>query len=665
MEDESPDLERTEDVAGAVDVIWIFVSFVLVVLMQAGFACYEVGTVRAASSTRPILLKNVGDATVSLAAWYLLGNSIAFGTEVGGVFGKPSIFLSENPFAETSDKEVAVPFLEFLYMWAFAATCTTIVSGAVADRIPFKAYIVYALLTSALFYPLLAHAVWAEEGWASSSRENPLMGCGVLDFAGSGVVHMLGGGISHFISRKVKSRPARFFKAGEWDAESNLKNPTNCRQLNEAGFRPNDSAWTTLGCFLLWIGWYGFNCGSTLELSTIESQNTAGRAAINTTFGAAFGGIFSVCFELVYHVWSPWYRKGEEIEDPLHEIDFDMDAELAADTEQDPQQHAADAARQRREREKLQREQLSDQTLRKISVYKEEHPGSVDKPCEENTLKWPSREFKWPFSTHMDLHGAAVNGILAGLVGITAGCATMSYHWVFFVSFMSALLYHAWYRKFICWMIDDAVSAGAVHLVCGAWGLIAAGFTGVEAARMDAGFPAEDECGRVSQLGLNLVAVVAIVIYAYACTWMIWGVLRGLKIVDLAEEGDVKTQREPEEITRLRDEMIQNDLQKDEISTEKEQKIDSQFVGLTNRVDDGDTAMGAYVQQIAALTERVRKLENPSTTVTSSTPGQTPSSNTAAQQTDTAAQQRAPAADPAGQTPSASTTPRPFLCLPS
>lgn len=78
---------------------------------------------------------------------------------------------------------------------------------------------------------------------------------GTLDFAGSGVVHMFAGGIGIFITRKVKSRGARFFKAKEWDSESNLKNHTNRPQINEAGFRPNDPAWMTLGCFLLWLGW--------------------------------------------------------------------------------------------------------------------------------------------------------------------------------------------------------------------------------------------------------------------------------------------------------------------------------------------------------------------------------------------------------------------------
>ena len=89
----------------------------------------------------------------------------------------------------------------------------------------------------------------------------------------------------------------------------------------------------------------------------------------------------------------------------------------------------------------------------------------------------------------------------------------MSYHWAIGVSFVSALLYHVSHRGFMCCMVDDAVAAGAVHLVCGAWGLVAAGFTGVEAARLDAGYPPEDVCGRGSQTLVNLLMAVVILIY--------------------------------------------------------------------------------------------------------------------------------------------------------
>ena len=89
----------------------------------------------------------------------------------------------------------------------------------------------------------------------------------------------------------------------------------------------------------------------------------------------------------------------------------------------------------------------------------------------------------------------------------------MSYHWAVGVSFVSALLYHVSYRGFMCCMIDDAVAAGAVHLVAGAWGLVAAGFTGVEAARVEAGYQPEHVCSRGSQTLVNLLMTVIIFVY--------------------------------------------------------------------------------------------------------------------------------------------------------
>ncbi|CAB1119547.1 unnamed protein product [Ectocarpus sp. CCAP 1310/34] len=402
---------------------------------------HQVGAIRA-TSTKHILLKNIGDATVSLVAWYLLGYGFAFGEDAGHFIGTSFFVFTGSPFAATSGNSTAVSFLDCLFQWSFAATCTTVVSGAVADRIPVKAYLVYAFLTSALFYPLLAHAVWADDGWASPARENPLFGCGVIDFAGSGIVHMLGGAIGLFISKKVRSRPGRFFPPKHWDGT--LKNHTDQPQLNEAGFRSNDATWMTLGTFLLWLGWYGFNCGSVSEISTTESQNAAGRAALNTSIGAgehwvllqfytceapndslkkswsitfeyarggasiqiehrtpsyraqrwrcrAWGCAFSMLFELGYHRWSPEYRRGDDIEDPLHVATFDVDGGEEAD---------------RAERVRLAENDLGEKTLAIIAKHNAEHEKEA---------------FTWPWSTHINLHGAACNGILAGLVGITAG----------------------------------------------------------------------------------------------------------------------------------------------------------------------------------------------------------------------------------------------------
>eukprot|EP00752_Nemacystus_decipiens_P014589 g12992.t1 len=529
----------------------------------------RVGAIRATSS-RSILLKNLSDATVSLVAWYMFGYGIAFGEDAGHVVG--------TDFGDTSSENIAMSSLECLFAWSFAATCTTVVSGAIADRIAFKAYIVYAFLTSAVFYPLLAHAVWAEKGWASTTVEDPLFDCGVIDFAGSGVVHMSAGGIGIFIARKVKSRGARFFKAREWDRETNLKNHTDRPQINEADFSPNDPAWMTLGCFLLWLGWYGFNCGSTLQISTIEKQNTAGRAAVTTTVGAASGCIFSMLIELVYNLWAPKYRQQDPVDDPLHVAPFDVDAG-------EPASH------------RLGQPQLVPQPRARAVLRKE----TLDKIKRHEKTENKSG-FTWPFSTHVNLHGAAVNGILAGLVGITAGCATMSYQAAIGVSFVSALLYHVSYRGFICLMIDDAVSAGAVHLVCGGWGLLAAGFTAMDDARLDAGYPSSDQCGMGWQTLANFLM-------AFCCTWILWAVLRALQMVELAEEGEVHAKEENRELAEFEDKVARQFEEEGAKENERMETI-GELTRRLNALEANTFAGTGSVDRFEALTSRVSRLEN-------------------------------------------------------
>eukprot|EP00903_Cladosiphon_okamuranus_P022254 g20464.t1 len=518
------------NVANAVDIIWIFFCLVLVTLMQPGFACYEVGAISGTSSIRPILLKNIGDASVSLVAWICIGYALSSGKDKGGLIGGTFFALTDGPFEETgSETTAAMDFLTCLYRWSFAAACTTIISGAVADRIPFKTYIIYAFLTSAIFYPVLAHWVWAEKGWASPYKEKPIFGCGVLDFAGSGVVHMCGGGIGLIIAKLVTPRRGRFFPGNYWDNHttqwrSRLKNHTDRPQINEADFSSNDMAWMTLGGFLLWIGWYGFNCGSTLGISTNESQRTAGRAALNTTIAAAFGCVFSILIELAYHLRSPSYRRDEDIVDPLHKATRDWDARIVDNDALDD------------DTRNMITKENSDEIVKMIKDHRNAH--RLEGPW------W--RSFTWPYSTHENIHGAAVNGILAGLVGITAGCATMSYASAVWVSLVSALVYHVLYRMIICCKIDDAVGAGAVHFGCGMWGLVAAGFTATDDdRRVDAGYPPIDKCSSGSQVSANVLMAAIILLYVPVCTVVLWTLL---SILGLAKEaGDGVSNPRPED----------------------------------------------------------------------------------------------------------------------
>eukprot|EP00903_Cladosiphon_okamuranus_P011584 g10897.t1 len=514
----------TKVLAQALDVNWISFCLVLVLLMQAGFASYEVGAIRE-TSTRYILLKNISDATVSLVAWYMLGYGIAFGDDAGRVIGTSQFFFA----------------------------------GAIADRIPFKAYIVYSFLTSALFYPLLAHGVWSKEGWAAAFEGgNPVLTCGVLDFAGSGVVHMAAGGIGIFIARKVKSRGARFFKAREWDSGSNIKNHTDRPQINEAGFRPNDPAWMTLGCFLLWLGWYGFNCGSTYGISTTEAQTTAGRAAMNTTIAAASGCIFSMLIELVYHLWSPEYRQQDPIDDPLHVIPLNVDAGSPEGLEE----------RKRRAETILRKE-----TLDKIKRHKdyEEKAG-----------------FTWPFSTHKNLHTAAVNGILAGKPRRGGGVfreSTVYMGLIVFYGYRPGVRPYAW-----------AISKAGGRYV----GILSVfnSYGGV--------------------YGMLILVVSWGSQQAFGCTWVLWGVLRALRLVELAERGEVHAKAADKDLADFEDRVadhFEEETRKDNRRLERIEELTRRLDGLEN------SSRTALNNNFEALTSRMDQLENALWSSTSPGPG--------------------------------------------
>ncbi|CAM9936667.1 unnamed protein product [Ectocarpus sp. 4 AP-2014] len=281
-------------------------------------------------------------------------------------------------------------------------------------------------------------------------------------------------------------------------------------------------------------------------------------------------------FELGYHRWSPKYRRGDDIEDPLHLAPFDVDGGEEAD---------------RAERLRIAETGLSAKTLEKIVEHNAEHEREA---------------FTWPWSTHINLHGAACNGILAGLVGITAGCATMSPHAAIGVSFVSALLYHVSYRGFICLMIDDAVSAGAVHLVCGAWGVIAAGFTGMEGPRQDAGYPPQALCSRGAQVVMNLAMVGIITTYAYLCTFFLWAILRGCRLVDQAEQGVVLAKGEDVKFTEFKNKVaaqfageekrfreVEEQLSsQDELGIDSRATLDARFEQLANRMAEIERTYG-------------------------------------------------------------------------
>jgi Amt family ammonium transporter len=180
--------------------------------------------------------------------------------EAGSIIGAGNFFLHD--FSD---------YASWIFQFAFAATAATIVSGAMAERTKFQAYLFYSVFISAIIYPVVVHWIWDGNGWLTAFTDDPIGTNGFLDFAGSGVVHMVGGFAGLMGAIIVGPRLGKFSKGGG-------VNPIPGHNVTVA----------VLGMFILWFGWYGFNPGSTLGLSGGLAA-LAAKVAVNTTLAAAAG----------------------------------------------------------------------------------------------------------------------------------------------------------------------------------------------------------------------------------------------------------------------------------------------------------------------------------------------------------------------------------------
>jgi ammonium transporter, Amt family len=252
--------ESFVDVRLSLDVFFILSSGFLVFMMQTGFAMLTAGSVRS-KNTKNVLLKNILDACVGSLAYFLFGFALAYGP-------KGNKFIGSGNFALTnSDGTPFNNYHTYFFQWAFAATSATIVSGAVAERTSFYAYLVYVFFVTGFVYPVVSHWVWGA-GWLST-----VFGAGVIDFAGCIVVHIVGGFAG--LSGAVVVGP----RLGRFDSDGMV-----------VPIPGHSATLCTLGTFILWFGWYGFNPGSTLGVSGVLRE-TAARAAVNTTLAASSAGV--------------------------------------------------------------------------------------------------------------------------------------------------------------------------------------------------------------------------------------------------------------------------------------------------------------------------------------------------------------------------------------
>ena len=329
------------------DTFWLMYGAILVFFMQCGFAMLEVGYVQE-KNTKNILIKNVFDASIGALCWLTSGYGIALGD------GSPDTIVgSDSYFLDIDLQSKAM----WLFQWAFCATAGTIVSGAVAERITFPAYLLITTVLAAAIYPVVVHVGWGS-GFASAWRENNLLSdCGVVDFAGSGVVHATGG-ISALVACSLLGPRIGRFVEGKIYA------------------LPQQSIiYQTLGTLILWFGWYGFNGVSTLYISGFSG--VAAHTMATTTISAATGCLATTGIGYMH----------EKIISPSY----------------------------------------------------------------------------------------ANNGLLAGLVSITAGCSTCSPLGAFLIGLIGAFVYYYSNKLLLKLHIDDVVGSIPIHGFCGIWGVIAAG----------------------------------------------------------------------------------------------------------------------------------------------------------------------------------------------
>lgn len=405
------------------DVFYILWAGSLVFFMQAGFSMLESGCVGAKNVTN-ILFKNLMDACLGAIFFWLLGYGFAYGDANDNPFIGTSGFALVN--ADGSKPEDN--YHTWFFQWAFAATAATIVSGAVAERCKIEAYFLYAIFLTTFVYPVVVHWGWDTEGWLCNwTSGTPVVegSVNMIDFAGSGIVHMVGGFAGLAGAILMGPRKGRF---------ETYIDPTSGKPVV---LKAHNKLIAALGVAILWFGWYGFNCGSTLGLgkdmyATTGYGNLAARVAVTTTISAATAGVTTM-------IWKRIVTK-----------EFDLMASL--------------------------------------------------------------------------------NGVLGGLVSITASCAVTTPEGAFAVGFVGALVF-----IFASWLlaklkIDDPLDACPIHGFCGIWGVLSVAICG------------HQEYGgwtdRGAQFAAQLIGVLAILAWTLVMSFLMFFIIKvtvGLRVDEAIE----------------------------------------------------------------------------------------------------------------------------------
>ncbi|TVQ46353.1 MAG: ammonium transporter [Gloeocapsa sp. DLM2.Bin57] len=244
------------------NLLWLLLCSGLVFLMQAGFMCLESGLTRSKNSIN-VAVKNFADFILSAALFWLFGYGLMFGKSLGGWLGFTDFLFTPN-----AQPELAA---FFLYQVMFCGTATTIISGAVAERLKFTSYLLIAGLVSGIIYPFFGHWVW--NALVTENTGGWLQHLGFRDFAGSTVVHSVGAWVALAALLIIGPRQGRY---------------------TQAKIQGSNLPFSVLGVFLLWFGWIGFNGGSTFAFNA-----TVPLIILNTMLAGVSGAIVATSL----HLW--------------------------------------------------------------------------------------------------------------------------------------------------------------------------------------------------------------------------------------------------------------------------------------------------------------------------------------------------------------------------
>jgi Amt family ammonium transporter len=245
----------------SLDTLWVLIAVAMVMLMQAGFAMVEIGLTRSKNAVN-IIMKNFVDFISGSILFWCFGYTLMFGTDIGGFIGTGDFFLNDNSVDGITAKS------SLMFQTVFAATAATIVSGVIAERTKFIAYILVSVIITAVIYPISGHWIWGG-GWLAEM--------GFHDFAGSTVVHSVGAWIGLAGAVMVGPRIGKYGKDGKARA-----------------IPGHNISFAALGVFILWFGWFGFNGGSQLAISGEDNATAVSHIFLTTNLSASGGALVAL-----------------------------------------------------------------------------------------------------------------------------------------------------------------------------------------------------------------------------------------------------------------------------------------------------------------------------------------------------------------------------------